>query len=258
MTLALSKKYNWSPKFGEAVCLCLGALGIHAEKKPDWDSPNNIITEGEKKRRISGPGFYAWGSEKHPFLRWIRESCLGLKKNENKIQNPIDAEWTLSAPRRIRNALVQGIADGDGYVSVNSQYAALSTTANQPFFGRLLRSFDIESLETKKDVLIKQTESILRFAEIEPFKQATSRRKDLEELNSLIMSRKSKIVGSRLTQVEIDHALKLRRKGKSYGEITKLIFREIGTSWDISTIEHAIKKRTQAKSSQSRKKEGEG
>ncbi len=251
MTIALSKKYNWSPRFGEAVCLCLGALGIHADKKPDWDSPSNVIIERGKKRRITGHGFHVWGSEKHPFLRWIRESGLGLEKKENKIQNPIDAEWALSAPRRLRIALVQGIADGDGYVSVNSQYTAISTKVNQPFFGRLLRSFDIASLETKKDVLIKQTESILRFTEIEPFKNAESRRRDLEELNSLILSRKSKIVGSRLSQSEIDHALELRRKGKSYGEITKLVFRKFGTSWDISTIEHTIKKQTQTESNQS-------
>jgi hypothetical protein len=258
MTLPLSKKYNWSLKFGEAVCLCLGALGIKAEKKSDWKSPNNVITDGGRKRRISGPGFHVWESEQHPLLGWIRKSCLGLNKNQNKIENPLDAEWVLSAPRRLRTALVQGIADGDGYVSVNSQYAALSTKVNQPFFGRLLRSFDIESLETKKDVLIKQTESILKFAELEPFRQAKSRRKDLEELNSLVITRKSKIAGSRLSQAEIDQALMLRRKGKSYGEITKLVYREFGTSWDISTIEHAIKRHTQTKSSQSGKRKGGG
>jgi hypothetical protein len=249
MTLPLSKKYNWSPKFGEAVCLCLGAIGIKAEKKSDWKSPDNIIVDGGKKRRISGPGFHVWGSENHPILSWIRKSCLGLNKEQNKIENPIDAEWALSASRKYRIALVQGIADGDGYVSVNSQYAALSTKVNQPFYSRLLRSFGIESLERKKDVLIKQTESIIRFAELEPFKQAKTRKEDLEELNSLVITRKSKIIGSRLSKVEIDQALMLRRKGKSYGEITKLIYREFGTSWDISTIEHAIKKHTHAKSS---------
>jgi hypothetical protein len=143
---------------------------------------------------------------------------------------------------------VQGIADGDGYVSVNSQYAALSTKVNQPFFGRLLRSFDIESLETQKDVLVKQTDSILRFAKLKPFKQATSRCESLEELNTLVIARKSKAVGSRLSQAEINHALMLRQKGKSYGEITKLVYREFGTSWDISTIEHAIKRQFQVKS----------
>ncbi|MFW9888054.1 MAG: hypothetical protein ACFFER_07730 [Candidatus Thorarchaeota archaeon] len=243
MTLALSKKYYWSLNFGNAVCLCLEVFGIRTEKKPDWPSPDNYITERGKKRRITGPGFHVWESEKHPFLRWIREGCLGLDERQNKIETPLDAEWTLKAPRRLRTALIQGIADGDGYVSVNSQYAALSTRINQPYFGRLLRSLNIESIPTKKDVLIKQTESIIGFAELAPFREAETRRQDLEELASLVRARKSKDPSARLSEAEIDHALKLRQQGKSYGEITRLVFRDFGKSWDISTIEHAIKKR---------------
>jgi hypothetical protein len=43
-------------------------------------------------------------------------------------------------------------------------------------------------------------------------------------------------------------ALELRQRGKSYGEIAKLVFRKFGDSWDISTIEHAIKKHKKSKS----------
>jgi len=242
MSLALSKKYDWSPRFGEAVSLSLESLGIFAERKSDCKSPDNTIMDRGKERKITGPGFRKWGSENHPLLTWVRRSCLGLKPNETKIEKPLNAEWILSAPRKARRALIQGIADGDGYVSVNSQYAALSTKVNQPFFGKLLRSFDIESLETKKDVLIKQTESILRFAEIEPFNQALSRKNDLEELEALVRNRKAKPIGSHVSQREIDFAQRLRSKGKSYGEITRLLYREFGISWDISTIEHAIKR----------------
>jgi len=242
MTLPLSKKYNWSPQFGKAVSLSLQSLGIFAEKKSDWKSPDNVILDRGKERKITGPGFRVWGSEKHPLLTCVRRSCLGLKPDQTKVENSINAEWVLSAPRNARRALIQGIADGDGYVSVNSQYAALSTKVNQPFFGKLLKSFDIESLETKKDVLIKQTESILRFAEIEPFNQAISRKDALEELRNLVSDRKAKTIGSRISRKEIDFAQSLRSKGKSYGEITRLLYREFGISWDISTIEHAIKR----------------
>ena len=152
---------------------------------------------------------------------------------------------------QVRISILQGIADGDGYACVNSQQVGLSTRVNQPFFGRLLGSLDIESHETKKEVRIIRTESILKLAALEPFKHAKSRRNELEEINDLLSARKSKVVGLRLSETELDHALILRRKGKSYGEITKLVYRKFGNSWDISTIEHAIKRRTQTKSSQS-------
>jgi len=249
MTLPLSKKYSWSPLFGNAVSLSLETLGIHAERKSDWKSPDNVIMDRGKERTITGPGFRVWGSEKHPLLKWVRKSCLGLKSDQTKVENSIDAEWVLSIPRRARRALTQGIADGDGYVSVNSQYAALSTKVNQSLFRKLLRSFNIESSETKKDVRILKTDSILRFAEIEPFKQAISRKNDLEELKNLIKDRKAKDVDSHISKREIDYALDLRSKGKSFGEITKLLYRDFGISWDISTIEHAIKRFQKSKSS---------
>ena len=242
MTLPLSKKYDWSTRFGEAVCLCLESLGINTEKRKDWAAPNNIITDRGKSRRISGPGFHVWESAHHPLLRWVRESCFGLKMNQTKIENPINADWVLNAPRKYRISLLQGIADGDGFVCVNSQYAGLSTRVNQRLFGQLLGSLDIESHETKKDVLILKTESIQKLAKIGLFNYAESRKKELEEVNELVISRKAKPVGSHLSKAEIDHAVLLRGEGKSYGEITKLVYKKFGNSWNISTIEHAIKK----------------
>jgi hypothetical protein len=243
MTLALSKKYNWSPNFGEGVCHCLGVLGIRAERGKDWDAPNNLITERGKKRRITGPGFHTWESKHDPLLRWMRDSCLGLSATQNKIKTPIEIEWALTAPIELRKKILQGIADGDGYVSVNSQYIGLSTRVNQPFYGRLLKSFDVESIPTSKDVLVKQSESILKVAEIGLFKHAESRQESLEELRLLVHERKTKSLGSRLSKEEIDFAMTLRGENKSYGEITRTIFRKYGNSWDISTIEHAIKRR---------------
>lgn len=49
-------------------------------------------------------------------------------------------------------------------------------------------------------------------------------------------------------KVEIDFAKNLHAKGKSFGEITKLLHREFGVSWDISTVEHAIKKQNKSSS----------
>jgi hypothetical protein len=242
MTLALSKKYKWSPSFGEAVCYCLGVLGIHAEKGKDRDAPNNVITERGKKRRISGPGFHTWASKHYPLLRWMRKSCLGISDVENKTKFPIDCEWALTAPIALRKAFLQGIADGDGYVSVNSQYIGLSTRVNQPFYGRLLKSFNVESIPTTKDVLIKQCTSMLKVADLGLFRHAESRCEFLEELRTLVHARRAKPIGSRLTKEEIEYAVMLRGKNKSYGEITRNVFRTFGNSWDISTIEHAIKR----------------
>jgi hypothetical protein len=243
MKIALSKKYEWSPNFGEVVCYCLGVLGIHAERNKDIAAPNNVINERGKKRRISGPGFYTWESEQHLLLRWMRESCLGLGDSQNKIKFPIDGKWALTAPIGLRREILRGIADGDGYVSVNSQYVGIATKVNQPFYGRLLKSLGAESIPTSKDVLIKQSSSILKITEQQLFKYAESRQESLEELRSLVSARKAKPVGSRLSKEEIDFAVMLRRNHKSYGAITRSVFKRFGNSWDISTIEHAIKRR---------------
>ena len=97
-------------------------------------------------------------------------------------------------------------------------------------------------MKTSKDVLIKQTESILRAAELPLFKYATTRAEDLKELAELIRARKSKRVGTRMTDKTIELACTLRKEGLSYGAITREIFHRIGESWDISTIEHAVKR----------------
>ena len=59
-------------------------------------------------------------------------------------------------------------------------------------------------------------------------------------------ARRTKPKGIRISKNEIDFAMKLRGKNQSYGEITKGIFEKFGNSWDISTIEHAIKRRKES------------
>ncbi|MHA1928417.1 MAG: hypothetical protein ACTSV2_07545, partial [Candidatus Thorarchaeota archaeon] len=90
--------------------------------------------------------------------------------------------------------------------------------------------------------LIKQSESIIRAGEVDLFRYAESRKDALDELAPIVRSRKEKPKNSKLSESEITYACDLRRKGLSYGEITRRIFHDIGTSWDISTIEHAIKR----------------
>lgn len=247
VTLPLSKKYRWSHDMGEAFSYNIGVTGIYAKRRSDWKAPGNIIQEGNKSRKITGPGFYVWNTENTPILTWVRRSCFGMKDSHTKIENPVSTDWILTAPKTHRIAFLQGVADGDGYVSVNSQYVGLSTKCNQRFYQKLLKTFQIKSRTTPKDVTVNKSDEILKIATLPLFKHAKSRDEDLRELAEMIHVRKSKPVGSRLSHSEIDFAEKLRKRGLSYGGITRRIFKKFGTSWDPSSIEHAIKRRMKKK-----------
>jgi hypothetical protein len=242
MVLPLSKTYSWSSNFGDASCFHLGLVGIHARLAQEWNTAGNIVQGKHGPRRIVGPGFHVWESSHSPFLTWVRRSCLGLKDSQTKVENPVHADWVLSAPENLRKSFVQGVCDGDGHVCVNSQEVAIGTKCNQPFYKALLKTLGIESLSTPKESLVKQSNSILRASEIPLFKYAESRLHHLEELADIISARKSKPANSRLSPKEIKYACSLRERGLSYGGITRRIFHELGNSWDISTIEHAIKR----------------
>lgn len=74
------------------------------------------------------------------------------------------------------------------------------------------------------------------------FKHSVSRLESLRELASMVRACKTKSPGMRISAPEVDYACGLRKQGLSFGAITHSVFRKFGTSWDISTIEHAIKK----------------
>jgi len=243
MTLPLSKKYDWSKNLGNATCYHLGLVGLRAKRVSDWEAPNNIFQDRHGPRRITGPGFRVWEASHSRILTWIRRGCLGLGDRETKSESPVNARWVLTAPKRLRVAFLQGISDGDGFVSVNSQEIGLASKCNQEFYRDVLNSLGIRSIITPKDVIIKQSNSIIRADESGLFRYAESRRENLKELADIVRARKSKPSGSRLTSREIEYAFRLRRRGVSYGGITRSMYHEFGISWDISTIEHAIKRR---------------
>ena len=144
---------------------------------------------------------------------WIRRSCLGLADNENKINTAIKSEWVLDASKALKVAFLQGIGDGDGYVSVNSQEIALSSIRNQSFYQRVLKSIGIESVTDPTRTLVKQSESIVKVGEVGLFRYAESRKKALDELTSIVKARKSKPASSRLSKSEISYACELRKQG---------------------------------------------
>ncbi|MBD3159320.1 MAG: hypothetical protein GF309_11070 [Candidatus Lokiarchaeota archaeon] len=57
----------------------------------------------------------------------------------------------------------------------------------------------------------------------------------------MIRARKAKRIGTRMNDEVIEVACSLRKEGLSYGAIAREIFHRTGESWDISTVEHAVK-----------------
>jgi len=242
MTLALSKTYGWSTDLGEATSYHLAILGIRAGRLRDWAASEKTITDRGTERVFTGTGAYAWSSEDHPFLGWVKESCLGLKPWQEKTYFEVNADWVLTAPPHLRTSLLQGISDGDGFVALAPQQVSIATHSNHEFIQCLLSSLGVKSIPAHDDVMINQSGSIVHLSELPMFRYARSRQDSLDELAEMIQARKDKPVGLRMSSEEIEFASESRDSGHSYGSITHLLYKRFGRSWDVSSVEHAIKR----------------
>ena len=175
-------------------------------------------------------------------MAWLRRGCLGLENWHVKTYDGVSADWALSAPFHLRRALLQGICDGDGFVALPSQQVCIATHSKQAFIQKLFSSFGIESTSQSDRVQVCRCDSILKLAELPMFRYARSRSESLDEVSRMIRARREKPLGSRLSHDEIHFASHLRKEGLSYGEITRVLFRQYGNSWDLSTVEHAVKR----------------
>ena len=152
LDLSLSKVYDWSEQVGEAFCYYLSQLGIRAKKADDTDPQN-----------------HRWNSQMAPFLTWMKQTCLGLQKNQTTSKNPIKATWIINAPHLIRLKILQGITDGDGHASVKNQNLGIATSINRDFFQKLLYILlnqymnDSSSCESAKYLALSQIFYLLSF-----------------------------------------------------------------------------------------------
>jgi hypothetical protein len=175
LDLSLSKVYDWSEQVGKAFCYYLSRLGIKA-KKADDNNPQN----------------HRWQSRMAPLLTWMKQTCLGLQKNQTTSKNPIKATWIFNAPHRIRLKIFQGITDGDGHASVKNQNLGIATSINRDFLQKLLKSFNIDSIYDKKgrSLVVVRNESILQAASLPFFLHAVGRQKNADKIEAMICTRR--------------------------------------------------------------------
>jgi intein/homing endonuclease len=237
--LKLSKKYDWSETAGNAYCHTLNKLGFSTVKgKDEYGSFSDIP-------------LHVWTSEKSPFFVWVRQELLGLRESRNKNEHGVQPNWILYAPRPWRIALLQGIADGDGFATTKGLYAAISTYTNQEFVTKLLKSLNIDSYSTDIAVGISGVDDIAKAAKLPMFRFAKGRQRRLEGLIPMLES----MDWSRTSEDEESFILELHRQGMKVGEITEKIWEKYDRVHRRNTIYDIIERNSPKEENEEKNKE---
>jgi hypothetical protein len=223
LELNLSKNYDWSKQFGNAICYYLGYLGIFAEYK----------TSTTRHR---------WRSQNSPLLTWIKHICLGLSPQQLTTYTPIDAPWILSTPQQIRIRFLQGLNDGDGHVLLGHLQLGNACEVNSSFYADLLGTFDIHSLTNKQRAIVENMEGIVQAVELPFFLHAIGRQEKAEKLATMVVNRF--LHSKELVPQEVANEVqRLHRQGKSTGKIIELIYDKHGICYYGKRIRNIIRNR---------------
>jgi hypothetical protein len=220
---SLEKKYGWSENVGEATRYHWGLLGIRSGRIADNTSEYKWNGETRSLERMG------WTSEATPLMNWVKRSALGFELERSKSR--IDADWIPNAPKVATSAFIQGVADGDGWVS--SMKTGISTNHEAEFYSNILGSLGIHSTPGNKRSQINRSKDIQDAAELPLFKHASGRQEKLETLAD--MYRVSPNAG-RMNETEKRLIQELTNKGHSTGEIRKRIWGDLGISRSKGTI----------------------
>jgi len=155
--------------------------------------------------------------------------------------NKIDAAWILGCSANLRLAFLQGWSDGDGCVSSKSYYYSISTHCDHDFAENLLNSFAIGTYTSKTYIRTDGFESVLRAAELPPFKYARDRNQAMEKTKMMILNRRRRYKSNPLPKEEIEFMKERRREGCSYASIGEKLYDEYGYTLDARDIWRLIK-----------------
>ncbi|KXH76221.1 MAG: hypothetical protein AM326_03290 [Candidatus Thorarchaeota archaeon SMTZ-45] len=239
MGIRLSAKYPWSIAFGEGFCQSLGVCGIYAHRVENTPAKTSYMRTKHGLREINQKEKFNWSSENSPLVRWINQACLGFADNVPKREQHVSADWILSSPKRFRVSFIQGWSDGDGSASPRGRYICISTTKNQNFAHRLLKSLGIDARITGSEVFTSGMENARLAARIPTFRYATERQDAAEKMVKMIEANRN-IRSNPLNREEIEYMTALRRSGLSWWDIHELVFDKLGTSIHRETIERAV------------------
>lgn len=212
--LVSSVKYSWCNNLGHAFRYVLGKMGIQSRRIKD-----KIFTNSDGEEFV----MRQWLSSTSPLISYLGKIALGIY-SEAKVQTEIKIDWIHNVPEEWRISLLQGIADGDGFVS-NNWYIGISSKSHRKAISQLLRSLDIHSNEVDGELRICKYEDIKIAGRI-MFRHAASRQKKLENLITRIEQSRN----TPYTEQEIQLLLKLRSEGLSFAKISEVLWEEYGIS----------------------------
>ncbi|TFG34132.1 hypothetical protein EU527_05020 [Candidatus Thorarchaeota archaeon] len=125
--LVSSSEYSWCDDLCQAFGYSLGKIGIFTHRIKDKEITNS---EG---RTIQ---LQQWLSSTSPFLLYLGKVLLGIDSSA-KTHSEINLNWIDKVPISWKISLLQGITDGDGFVS-NNWYVGISSKNHQEPITQLL------------------------------------------------------------------------------------------------------------------------
>ncbi|MHA1770935.1 MAG: hypothetical protein ACTSYL_05895 [Candidatus Thorarchaeota archaeon] len=237
LELRASSGYSWAKYLGDRYKVLLAQLGISCTYKLK-KSPNK--TSGENTP------MHHWGSASSSLILWMKRSCFGLHSEsidstsmenteavhrQTKTYMPVAADWILDLPHKQLVSFVQGLADGDGSVSIETSKCSIASVPNPEFIRRVLVKLNIESNVSGSDVVIRKNNAIIQAANLPLFIGAVGK---FEKLNKLVKYIKGALRGP-YTDLELDIIIEAHKQKKSIEWIIDTIFErsseKYGTGW---------------------------
>ncbi len=217
--LVSSTKYSWCDDLCHAFGYSLGKIGIFAHRIKDKEITNSegCITQLQQ-----------WLSSTSPLLLYLEKAVLGIEGT--KTHSEINLNWIDKVPISWRTSLLQGITDGDGFVS-NNWYVGISSKTHQEPIRQLLKSLGIQSKGYSGEVRITRKEDIMKIGDF-MFRHALSRQQELQNLCTRIENVKKNPYSNEEIQLMID----LRKKGLSFGRISEELWEQHGISRRASSL----------------------
>ncbi len=227
--IGLGKTYDWSVEYGEGTCYHYGKIGITMSRIKDQDEVSD--------KSFPSDGQYRWQGQRSTLLTWLRRTGLGFNDTESKTYHPLNADWILKMPERERVSFLQGVCDGDGCVSLASQYLSIGTCSNSEFYRRLLHSLGMTSHLGDGAVVVSAHESLQRARDLRVFRYARNRLAKLEKLGAMIDSFD---INREMDCSMREYAKSLRKHRESWGAISEHIFDRFGYTWPYYTIKRRL------------------
>ncbi|MCF2136132.1 MAG: LAGLIDADG family homing endonuclease [Candidatus Thorarchaeota archaeon] len=182
-----SSAYSWGLQLGELYRLFLAQFGLSCSYRledssydPDHDPP------------------HVWSSTSTSLAVWIEHVLFGLpmtsadvkfgltdeqkRRPQTKTYIPIDAEWLFDLPDTWVDKFIQGLADGDGSVSLENTRCTITSLANQDLIQHVLARLGVKARVHGIYIVTSGNEDVIKASTIPFFWGTTAKREKLTML----------------------------------------------------------------------------